>query len=146
LSRTRDDIDHIGCLAYEKDNSNNIIYSFLSLVNDRETIMTLLSKRACRIIEFDSNNRPISPATKPHIMYLTNCFDPISGDTSLMKIKTNTLECFEIYQSSFRIQNLSLNEMKQDQDLYESELHTPQQAPMKDLVLESSDSSPIRVS
>lgn len=40
---------------------------------------------------------------KPHVMYLTNCFDELTGDTSVMKIKTNNLECFELYQSNFKI-------------------------------------------
>lgn len=33
-----------------------------------------------------------------------------------MKIKTNTLECFEIYQSNYKVANLSMNEQKNDQE------------------------------
>lgn len=97
LSRNKDDIDNIGCFTYDKDSSNNIVYKFLSLLDDKEYIVNLLTKRKKRIIEFDPTNPPISPMEKSHVMYLTHCFDEVTGDTSLMKIKTNSLECFEIY-------------------------------------------------
>lgn len=75
LSKNKDDIDAIGCFMYEKDSSNNIVYQFLSLVEDKEKITSLLKKKRKRIIEFDPSNPPISPDEKPHVMYMTNCFD-----------------------------------------------------------------------
>lgn len=95
----------------------------MSLVDDRNEILALLKKNKQRIIEFDPASPPISPTEKPHVMYLTNCFDQLTGDTSLMKIKTNTLECFEIYQSNFKVENLTINEMKNDQDFYTENDH-----------------------
>ena len=38
---------------YDKNSSNDIVYKFLSLIDDRDVIMSLLKKRRKRIIEFD---------------------------------------------------------------------------------------------
>lgn len=38
---------------YDKNSSNDIVYKFLSLIDDRDVIKSLLKKRRKRIIEFD---------------------------------------------------------------------------------------------
>ena len=41
-------------------------------------------------------------------IYCLHVTDELSGETSLLKIDTNRLVCSEIYQSNFRINNISM--------------------------------------
>lgn len=41
-------------------------------------------------------------------IYCLHVTDELSGETSLLKIDTNSLVCSEIYQSNFRINNISM--------------------------------------
>jgi len=41
-------------------------------------------------------------------IYCLHVTDELSGETSLLKIDSNSLVCSEIYQSNFRINNISI--------------------------------------
>ena len=40
-------------------------------------------------------------------MYVQNCIDEMTGETSILKIHTDTFICYEIYYSRFRIVHMS---------------------------------------
>lgn len=42
LSKSKDDIEKIGCFMYDKNSSNDIVYKFLNMIDDREMIKNLL--------------------------------------------------------------------------------------------------------
>ena len=67
-----------------------------------------------QIVEFKLDEEPVSPKEYMNIMYCINLVDSLAGETSIMKIDTENLYCQEIYQSKFRIVNLSINEDKKE--------------------------------
>ena len=51
-------------------------------------------------------------------MYCMNLINSLAGETSILKLDTDTLLCYEIYQSKFQIVHLSLYE--KSRDLYQN--------------------------
>ena len=60
------------------------------------------------ILEFKIGQEPIMPDYVDDQIYCLHVTDELSGETSLLKIDTNLLVCSEIYQSNFRINNISI--------------------------------------
>jgi hypothetical protein len=110
LTKDLEDVQRIGCIVNRKDNSNNVKYYFLSLKDSfyrKEIKLTLLEKPET-FVDFSLKMPPISPKSYVDIMYLTSCFDGKTGDTSVIKIDTVTLNCIEVYQSNFKIVHIAI--------------------------------------
>ena len=56
---------------------------------------------------------PLSPNEAP-TCYVLNTIDHLTGETSVLKLKTDTLSCTEIYKSKFKIINISQYEIQVD--------------------------------
>ena len=52
-----------------------------------------------------------------NIMYFLNMHDLMTGDTSIVKLDTDTLECDEIYTSHFEIVHMSMQEDKSEEKI-----------------------------
>jgi hypothetical protein len=118
LSKSFDEIINIGCILLEK-NSSEVDYKFISLVKNnmvnvegKDLILKTLKTRLKEnyVVEFSFITPPISPMES--FMYFLNCYDKLSGDTSVVKLNTETLECDEIYQSRFEIVHIGMQETK----------------------------------
>lgn len=116
LSKSFDEILNIGCILLEK-NSSEIDYKFISLVKNnminvegKELILRTLKTRLREnyVVEFSFDCPPISPMDQSNFLYLLNCYDKHSGDTSVVKLNTDSLECDEIYQSRFEIVHMGM--------------------------------------
>ena len=57
---------------------------------------------------FDMEMPPIIHPDHPEAMYFSCCVDQINGETSIAKLDTETLQCYEIYQSRFRIIHMAV--------------------------------------
>ena len=113
LTSDLEDVQRIGCIVNRKDNSHNVKYHFLSLKDDRKEIKKILNEQPDMFVHFSLELPPVSPKSRPEIMFFTNCFDGKTGDTSVVKIDTHSLDCIEIYQSNFKIVHMAILDFDQ---------------------------------
>ena len=59
--------------------------------------------------------KPLYPKEMNNIIYLTNCIDELSGETSIIQLNFSNFSCIELYQSKFRIIHLSLLEIHKNE-------------------------------
>lgn len=118
LSKSFDEITNIGCIVLEKNNSE-FDYNFISLIKGgmvntegKDFILKTLKTRQTEkyVAEFTFEKPPISPIDQSNILYFLNVHDMMSGDTSVVKLNTDTLECDEIYSSRFEIVHMGMQE------------------------------------
>ena len=66
------------------------------------------------IVEFSNIRVPITPTFNKSILYTINNFDSQTGETSIIKIDSDTLACNEIYQSKFKLIHMAIYEKKRE--------------------------------
>jgi hypothetical protein len=120
LSKSFDEITNIGCIVLQKTNGQ-LDYNFTSLIRHglvntegKDAILKTLRTRSTEkfVVEFTFEKPPLSPQDQSGILYFLNMHDMMSGDTSVVKLNTDTLECDEIYQSRFEIVHMGMQEGK----------------------------------
>ena len=92
-------------------------FTFMSLLkeDDRKLIWTKVKnpKEIKQIVEFDFDQQPFSPYENIDKIYFIHHLENEDGDiygTSIVKLSSETLKCFEIYQSKYKIEHFSMNE------------------------------------
>ncbi len=63
----------------------------------------MLKRAPNEVVKFNFDVQPVCLRTCPSFMYISNCVDEVTGETSLIKFNKDTLQCTEIYQSKFKI-------------------------------------------
>lgn len=66
------------------------------------------------IVEFSKDKPPITPRLNKNVVYAMNLFDKITGETSIIQIDSETLACYEIYQSKFTLIDMDIHESGTD--------------------------------
>jgi hypothetical protein len=89
---------------------NKMNYQFLSLfeADDQRIIDLVLKQSPDNLVSFSFDSVPIYQDNKSDIMYVQNCIDQLTGETSILKIYTDCFRCFEVYHSRFRIIHMSI--------------------------------------
>lgn len=64
------------------------------------------------IVEFSNERAPITPSFNKGVIYTMNKFDCLTGETSIIKLDSETLACHEIYQSKFNLVHMAMFEKK----------------------------------
>jgi len=98
LNSSLTNVEQIGCIIATKHHSI-LTYKFYSLIDKNQNLMIKQSFDFMnkQIVEFKLDNEPVSPKGRMNIMYCLNITDSLAGETSIMKIETNSLHCQEIY-------------------------------------------------
>lgn len=118
MSKSFDEITNIGCIVLEKS-ATIFDYNFHSLIKNgvinteaKDLIVkTLKNKKTEKYVaEFTFDKSPISPKDRSNVLYFLNRHDMQTGETSVVKLNTETLECDEIYSSRFEIVHIGMQE------------------------------------
>ena len=116
LSIDQQEILDVGIILAEKDYSM-VKFTFMSLLKDDERKLIWAKvknpKEVKQIVEFDFDQQPFSPYENIDKIYFIHHLENEDCDiygTSIVKLSSETLKCFEIYQSKYKIEHFSMNE------------------------------------
>jgi hypothetical protein len=99
LNETHDDLDQIGCIMMTPGEAQDRNYRFLSLLADKDQIVIneTLKKNPEKCVSFSFDVKPLYQENRSDIMYFHYIVDMMTGETSIIKLFTDTFICHEIY-------------------------------------------------
>ena len=63
-------------------------------------------------MSFSFDIKPLYQENKSDIIYFHSIVDMMTGETSIIKLFTDTFDCYEIYQSRFRVVHMNLQQIQ----------------------------------
>ena len=113
LNDSHDDLDQIGCIVMTGGEASKRNYKFKSLLieKDQEYIDDCIKKNPDDCVSFSFDIKPLYQENKSDVIYFHNIVDMMTGETSIIKLFTDTFDCYEIYQSRFRVVHMNLQQI-----------------------------------
>jgi len=94
----------------KKTDQNQYVFHSLLNSDERQKIQIAIKNTQNGIVNFRFDQEPLSPINQPDISYFYHTFDPVTGETDLVKMDCKSLLCTEIYKSKFKIFHLAMME------------------------------------
>lgn len=86
----------------------------MSLLADKDQIIIneTLKKNPEKCVSFSFDVKPLYQENKSDVMYFHYIVDMMTGETSIIKLFTDTFICHEIYQSRFRVVHMNMQQIE----------------------------------